>query len=63
MEGFGIGFREFGLGKKNLGFGFEKLVSEKKVSVSVFENMVWKKVSVSVSVMVLMTMACVWCHQ
>ena len=76
MEGFGIGFKEFGLGKrsqfwfrkislgkKSLAFGFRKFGLGKKVSVSVLENMVLKKVSVSVSVMVMMTMACVWCHQ
>ena len=63
FKGIGFGFGEFGLGKKGLGFGFRKFGLGKKVSVSVLENMVLKKVSVSVSVMVMMTMACVWCHQ
>ena len=39
LEGFGFGFGEFGLEKKSL-FWFRKILSQKKVSVLVSENMV-----------------------
>ena len=69
LEGFGIGFGEFGLGKKSLGFSFGEFGLGKKVSVLVSENLVWekslgfsfgkigigKKVSVSVSVKILVS--------
>ena len=42
LEGFGIGFGEFGLGKKSQ-FWFWRILSPKKVMVSVSENLVSKK--------------------
>ena len=43
LEGFGIGFGEFGLGKKVSVLVSENLVSEKKGSVLVSENLVSEK--------------------
>ena len=45
LEGFGISFGEFGLGKKVSVLVLENLVSEKKVSVSLLENLVSEKKS------------------
>ena len=55
LEGFGIGFGEFGLGKKVSVWVSENSVSEKSISFG-FENLVSeKKVSVSVSVKILVS--------
>ena len=44
LEGFDIGFREFGLGEKSP-FWFWRIWSRKKISVSVSENLVSEKKS------------------
>ena len=39
FEGFGIGFGEFGLGKKSLGFGFGKFgIGKKSLSIGFGQN-------------------------